>query len=119
MPGETVDIKMQVWNNRNGLDDVADAIDAKLMMYFKNYEDNFLLNLCSIKLGSSEYKNVVVDIDRGYFDIGTISGKANNGSELNIENFYELALKIGPIPSNVKSELKDLVLDIEYTDTQQ
>lgn len=118
MPGDTMHIGMQVWNNRNGIEDVSDATDARIVLYFKNYEDNFLLNLCSFKIGEGEYKKIAIDIDRGYLELGTISGKSNNGSDLNVENFYNIEFKMGPLPNNVKSELKDLILDIEYTDTQ-
>lgn len=118
MPGDTMHINMQIWNNRNGLEDVSDALDARIVLYFKNYEDNFLLNLCSFKVGSGEHEKIAIDVDRGYFELGTISGKSNNGSELNTENFYDVELKMGPVPSNIKSELKDLILDIEYTDIQ-
>lgn len=118
MPGDTMHIGMQVWNNRNGIEDVSDATDARIVLYFKNYEDNFLLNLCSFKIGDGEYKKIAIDVDRGYLELGTISGKSNNGSDLNIENYYDIEFKMGPMPNNVKSELKDLILDIEYSDTQ-
>lgn len=118
MPGETMHINMQIWNNRNGAQDVLDAYNARIVLYFKNYEDNFLLNLCSFKVGDGEHKKIAIDIDKGYLELGTISGKSNNGSELNVENFYSVELKLGPIPSNIKNELKDLILDIEYDDIQ-
>ena len=55
-------------------------------------------------------------MDRGLIDIGTISGGANNGSILNVNNYIEFELQIGPLPTNLKSELKGLILDIEYED---
>lgn len=119
MPGETMTIKMQVWNNRHSTEDVKDAANAKIVLYFKNFEDNFLLKLCSIKKENDEAKPVEIDIDRGYFELGTISGKSNNGSDLNYENYFNIELKLGPLPNNIKSELKDLVLDIEYDDIQE
>lgn len=112
-PGDCVNIKIQVWNNRRGTETVADAQNAKLIIFFKNYEDNYLLNLCKVEFEGAT-KPVTIDLDRGIFNLKTISGGANNGSELNIDNFLEFNLQIGPIPSNVKSELKGLVLDIEY-----
>lgn len=112
-PGDCVNIKIQLWNNRRGTEDVADAKDAKLIMFFKNYEDNYLLKLCKVSFGN-EVKPVTIDLDRGIFNLGTISGGANNGTELNTDNYLEFELQIGPIPSNVKSELKGLVLDVEY-----
>ena len=53
-------------------------------------------------------------MDRGIFNLKTISGSANNGIDLNTDNYVEFELQIGPIPPNVKSELKGLILDVEY-----
>lgn len=113
-PGDTLSVKIQLWNNRLGMEDVQDAINAKLVIFFKNYEDNYLLKLCKIKLNNEEAKPVTIDMDRGIFNLGTISGGANNGSDLNTDNYIEFELQIGAIPMNVKSELKGLVLDVEY-----
>ena len=113
-PGDTLSVKIQLWNNRLGMEDVQDATNAKLVIFFKNYEDNYLLKLCKIKLNNEEAKPVTIDMDRGLFNLGTISGGANNGSDLNTDNYVEFELQIGAIPMNVKSELKGLVLDVEY-----
>ena len=113
-PGDTLSVKIQLWNNRLGMEDVQDATNAKLVIFFKNYEDNYLLKLCKVKLNNEEAKPVTIDMDRGLFNLGTISGGANNGSDLNTDNYVEFELQIGAIPMNVKSELKGLVLDVEY-----
>lgn len=113
-PGDTLSVKIQLWNNRLGMEDVQDATNAKLVIFFKNYEDNYLLKLCKVKLNNEEAKPVTIDMDRGLFNLGTISGGANNGSDLNTDNYVEFELQIGAIPMNVKSELKSLVLDVEY-----
>lgn len=113
-PGDTLSVKIQLWNNRLGMEDVQDATNAKLVVFFKNYEDNYLLKLCKVKLNNEEAKPVTIDMDRGIFNLGTISGGANNGSDLNIDNYVEFELQIGAIPMNVKSELKGLILDVEY-----
>ena len=113
-PGHTMSLKIQLWNNRLGSEDVLDAVNAKLVVFFKNYEDNYLLKLCKVKLNQQDAKSLVIDMDRGLVDLGYISGGANNGSDLNTDNYVEFELQIGPIPSNVKSELKGLILDVEY-----
>lgn len=113
-PGDTLSVKIQLWNNRLGMEDVQDATNAKLVVFFKNYEDNYLLKLCKVKLNNGEAKPVTIDMDRGIFNLGTISGGANNGSDLNTDNYVEFELQIGAIPMNVKSELKGLILDVEY-----
>ena len=113
-PGDTLSVKIQLWNNRLGMEDVQDATNAKLVIFFKNYEDNYLLKLCKVKLNNEEAKPVTIDMDRGIFNLGTISGGANNGSDLNTDNYVEFELQIGAIPMNVKSELKGIILDVEY-----
>ena len=113
-PGDTLSVKIQLWNNRLGMEDVQDATNAKLVVFFKNYEDNYLLKLCKVKLNNEEAKPVTIDMDRGIFNLGTRSGGANNGSDLNTDNYVEFELQIGAIPMNVKSELKGLILDVEY-----
>lgn len=112
-PGDTINVKIQLWNNRRGTEDVANAENAKLVLFFKNYEDNYLLKLCKINF-ENKIRPITIDMDRGIFELRTISGGANNGTDLNVDNYLEFELQIGPIPSNVKSELKGLVLDVEY-----
>lgn len=113
-PNDTIKVKIQLWNNRLGAEDVQDAINAKLCIFFKNYEDNYMLKLCKVKFNNEEPKALKIDMDRGLIDLGNLSGGANNGSDLNTDNYIEFELIIGPLPSNLKSELKGLVLDVEY-----
>lgn len=114
-PNDIVKVKIQLWNNRLGIEDVQDATNAKLCVFFKNYEDNYMLKLCKVKFNNEEAKALNIDMDRGTIDLGSLSGRANNGSDLNIDNYVEFELIIGPLPSNLKNELKGLVLDVEYT----
>lgn len=113
-PSDTLNLKVQLWNNRLGTEDVQSINNAKLCVFFKNYEDNYLLKLCKVKIKNKEAKELEIDMDRGLIDIGHISGSANNGSDLNVDNYVEFELLIGPLPSNLKSELKGLILDVEY-----
>lgn len=113
-PNDTVSVKIQLWNNRLGTENVQDAKNAKLSIFFKNYEDNYMLKLCRLKFNGEDEKNFEIDMDRGIFELGTISGSANNGSDLNTDNYVSFELLIGPIPANLKTELKGLILDVEY-----
>ena len=113
-PSDTIKVNIQVWNNRLGTEDVEDATNAKLSVFFKNYEDNYMLKLCKIKFNDSDVQDLDIDMDRGVINLGTISGGANNGSELNTDNYKEFELLIGPLPYNLKSELKGLILDVDY-----
>lgn len=106
--GDEIIRRIQIWNNYNGAEVVEDIIDAKLVLAFKRYEDNFLLNLIEIKLpGSSTFTKPVIDMDRAVFDIGTLYGDAGGTCK-------EIEIKIGPIPDNLRSELKSLVFYLDY-----
>ena len=112
-------MRVHVWNNIGGAEDVTTIEDAKLVVYFKNFENNLFLKLIEVRKGSDEFKKLTLDMDRGYFELGSLSGRRNNGSEANTDNYYDIELKLGPIPSNVKSEIKEFVLDIEYSDSRK
>ena len=86
-PNDTIRVKIQIWNNRLGTEDVQDAKNAKLCLFFKNYEDNYMLKLCKIKFNNEEPQPLDIDMDRGLISLGSISGGANNGSDLNTDNY--------------------------------
>ena len=106
--GEIISKRIQVWNNYRGSVAVDDAIDVKLVLSFKQYEDNFLLNLLTVKDADT---NIVleptIDIDRAIYNIGSLYGNAGG-------TYKEIELNIGPLPANLKSELKSLVFYLEY-----
>lgn len=108
-PGDVLTKRIQIWNNFDGDTSIEDAKNARLVMAFKNYEDNFLLNLLKVKIVGLdiEPKKPVINIDRATVDIGTIYGVAKG-------NYVEIELTIGPIPDNLKSELKSLIFYVEY-----
>ena len=106
--GDEIVRRIQIWNNYKGAEAAEDITDAKLVLAFKRYEDNFLLNLIEIKLpGSSTFTKPVIDMDRAVFDIGTLYGDAGG-------TYKEIEIKIGPIPDNLRSELKSLVFYLDY-----
>ena len=106
--GEVISKRIQVWNNYRGTTAVDDAIDVKLVLSFKQYEDNFLLNLLTVK--SADTNTILeptIDIDRAIYDIGSLYGNVGG-------TYKEIELSIGPLPANLKSELKSLVFYLEY-----
>ena len=60
-PNDTIRVKIQIWNNRLGTEDVQDAKNAKLCLFFKNYEDNYMLKLCKIKFNNEEPQPLNID----------------------------------------------------------
>ena len=106
--GEIISKRIQVWNNYRGTVAVDDAIDAKLVLSFKQYEDNFLLNLLTVKdADTNTVLEPTIDIDRAIYNIGSLYGNAGG-------TYKEIELNIGPLPANLKSELKSLVFYLEY-----
>ena len=106
--GETISKRIQVWNNYRGTVAVDDAIDVKLVLSFKQYEDNFLLNLLTVKdADTNTVLEPTIDIDRAIYNIGSLYGNAGG-------TYKEIELNIGPLPANLKSELKSLVFYLEY-----
>ena len=106
--GEVISKRIQVWNNYRGTVAVDDAIDVKLVLSFKQYEDNFLLNLLTVKdADTNTVLEPTIDIDRAIYNIGSLYGNAGG-------TYKEIELNIGPLPANLKSELKSLVFYLEY-----
>jgi hypothetical protein len=114
VPGEYITKTIRVWNNYYGTEDVANAKDCTLVVAFKNFEDSFLLRLTEVSIDEGEFKPLELDIDKGVISIGSLSGSANSGTDMNRSNFKDIELKIGPIPDNIKSELKSIYFYLEY-----
>ena len=51
---------------------------------------------------------------KGVIELGDLSGLANDGSTANSSNFYDIEFKIGPLPFNMRCELKSLYFYLEY-----
>ena len=106
--GEVISKRIQVWNTYRGTVSVDDAIDVKLVLSFKQYEDNFLLNLLTVKdADTNTVLEPTIDIDRAIYNIGSLYGNAGG-------TYKEIELNIGPFPANLTSELKSLVFYLEY-----
>lgn len=113
-PGRTLKKTIRVWNNYLGTEDIQDIKDATLVLGFKTYEDNFLLNLIKVSIDGSELQELEVDMNGGTIFFGNLSGATNNGKEANHTNYKTIDIEIGPIPDNIKSELKSLYFYLEY-----
>lgn len=114
IPGRILKKTIRVWNNYLGTEDIQDVKNATLVLGFKTYEDNFLLNLIQISIDGSELKELDIDMNGGTIFFGNLSGATNNGREANHTNYKTIDIEIGPIPDNIKSELKSLYFYLEY-----
>lgn len=100
--GEELIKNIRIYNGYGG-QEVENSYDTKLVVSFKKYEDNFLLNLFEIKINDSDYQKLNVDIDRATIDLGTIYKNS----------YIDLKIKIGPIPENIISSLKSVIFYLE------
>ena len=112
--GEYINKQIRVWNNYYGSTDVDDAKNCNLVLAFKSYEDNFLLHLIKIKTDVDDWVYPTIDTDRGIVPMKDLSGLANNGTLSNYENYCDIEISIGPLPENMRCELKSLYFYLEY-----
>jgi hypothetical protein len=112
--GQYIRKKIRVWNNYYGANNLPDATECNLVLAFKSYEDNFLLHLINIKVGNNDWTYPNIDTDRGIVPMKDLSGLANNGSLSNYENYCDIEINIGPLPENMRCELKSLYFYLEY-----
>ena len=117
-PTETIEKTIQVWNNYCGRIDVADLTNCKLVVSFKNFEDSYLLRLIKVQINESSYMDLELDLDKGIIEIGNLSGTANNGTSVNTSNYKTIHFSIGPLPNNLKSELKSMYFYLEYEENE-
>lgn len=117
-PTETIEKTIQVWNNYCGRTDVADLTNCRLVISFKNFEDNYLLRLIKVQINESSYMDLELDLDKGIIEIGNLSGTANNGTSVNTSNYKTIHFSIGPLPNNLKSELKSMYFYLEYEENE-
>lgn len=114
---EFVDVRVHIWNNRFGLDTVKTASDCKVSLTFDSLEDALYLDLCSIKVNdiTQQIKKISNKI---YVDIPNLDGSSNNGSmSSNYKNYATLDLKIGPIKEGMKNNIKNIIMDIVFNET--
>ena len=117
-PTETIEKTIQVWNNYCGRVDVADLTNCRLVISFKNFEDSYLLRLIKVQINESSYMDLELDLDKGIIEIGNLSGTANNGTSVNTSNYKTIHFSIGPLPNNLKSELKSMYFYLEYEENE-
>lgn len=114
-PDSEIKIKVQVWNNRYGKDNVENIPNARLAVYFDNIEDSVLLNYCHVAINDSAQKELPIMFGKGIIDLGLLSGSSNNGSDTmdNIYNFKNITISFKDFPPTLKNGLKNMFLDIE------
>lgn len=114
-PESNIVLDVQVWNNRYGQNTVQSIDNARLCIYFENIEDSSLLNYCSISVNSDSPMIPVVELNQVNANLGILSGDPNNGvvNDKNRINYKNVRIEFKGFPSNLRSGLKNMFLDIE------
>jgi len=111
-PGSIMNFEVQVWNNRLGTVDVADAVNPSIVFFFDTIENTTLLNYCSI-LVDGVAATITIDLDKVVIPLNkTLSGKMSQ--TLSTDNYSDINISIGPLPNGLRNEIKNLFIDIQY-----
>lgn len=114
-PDSEIQLKVQVWNNRYGKNNVESIPNARLAIYFDSIEDSMLLEYCTVSINDNNFTKIPVMFGKGIIDIGLLSGNSNNGMDIidNIYNFKNISISFKGFPTNLKNGIKNMFLDIE------
>lgn len=112
---ETLELTLQVWNNRWGQEDAKDISRGTLAFFFETIEDSYLLNLCNVKIGDGEFQPLIIEAGRGRVPLNRILyGRSNSGSVTSIDNYVNITLKFGPVQDGMRNISRSLFADIEF-----
>lgn len=111
-----IELKLQIWNNRYGIEDVESIKNAKLILYFETIEDNTLLNFCTVENEFDGEVKPTIELNKASIYLGELNGEANNGidNEKNTNHFKNVTIRFKDFPANLKEGLKNLFVDIQY-----
>lgn len=114
-PDSEIQLKVQVWNNRYGKNNVESIPNARLAIYFDSIEDSMLLEYCTVSINDNNLTKIPVMFGKGIIDIGLLSGNSNNGMDIidNTYNFKNITISFKGFPTNLKNGIKNMFLDIE------
>jgi len=120
-PDSTLEVNVQLWNNRWGETAVESLEDFRIVAYFADYEDSVLLSCLSATYNNQEIGIEVDQVARRAMLIFPVtlalSGNANNGSSTDdtcLKNFLAFTIMFEhPSDGHLKeNDLKSLRLEI-------
>lgn len=111
----TIQLNVQVWNNRYGQKSIDSIKDARLAIYFENAEDSILFNYCTISVEEGSAIKPEIELNKVVVNIGELSGEPNNGiaNDKNRINYKNIRISFENFPRNLKNGIKNMFLDIE------
>lgn len=105
--------KLQLWNNRYGTEDTDMVTKPTMYFYYKNVEDNNLLNYYTLKVDGRVVDFVIQNNKAIVVLPRLIVGDANNGTEENTGNYVSIELVFDAANETLKNnDLKELYVEI-------
>lgn len=106
----SINVNMQIWNNRWGTEDVQPLSNFNINIYFDKEEDFILLDYCTVVLNKTEILTINKTDKIGVltFDQIELSGALNDGTIENNPNNYILLDFIFKAPNNTRLKVNDL-----------
>lgn len=116
-PGHPIDVDIQIWNNRFGLEDVANLADFYIVISFEHVEDSALFDYCTIVLDDANIiplkksgKKAILELP----DTVALSGTKNDGTlDSNKDHYINIEFQFDAEGSKLKeNDLKDIYFQI-------
>lgn len=116
-PGHAIDVDIQIWNNRFGLNDVATLSDFYIVVSFDRVEDSSLFDYCTIVLNDANIlplkkngKKAILELP----DTVKLSGTKNDGTlDSNTDHYMNLEFQFDAEGAKLKeNDLKDMYFQI-------
>lgn len=115
--GHPIDVDIQIWNNRFGLEDVANLADFYIVISFEHVEDSALFDYCTIVLDDANIiplkksgKKAILELP----DTVVLSGTKNDGTlDNNKDHYINIEFQFDAEGSKLKeNDLKDMYFQI-------
>lgn len=112
IPDDYINMHIRIWNNKLGQDSINSVNNAVMNIEFERYEDSSYFNLTTVSVNHQEFESPQIIDNKAVIHIGTISGQANSGALSDIDNYKEVKIKVGPIPSNSIEGVKNMFINV-------
>lgn len=111
----TIELQIQVWNNKYGQKSIDSIENARLAIYFESIEDSILFNYCTVSVEEGSPIKPTIELNKVVVSIGELSGEPNNGiaNDKNRINYKNVKISFKDFPKNLKNGIKNMFLDIE------
>lgn len=113
-------LKVRIWNNKYGTEEVESVKDFALKFYFGSIEDAVYIKYLTVKYDNVTPMNIEIVDDIAFctlWEERILSGKVNNGKESDKVNYLDLLIELDA--SDSAAAMKNLDLKSLYIEVFQ